>query len=93
MSIRRPAEGPSGFFGFFKKDKTDPTLVRIREACTRHSRSTFRVYRTCAGYRVLATDLSLDPKSQATQDFLASFGFRPRVHETLQDPGKLSAPA
>lgn len=87
----QPGGGSSGFFGLFKKDKTDPTLVRIREACARHGRSTFRVYRTCAGYRVLATDLSLDPKSQATQDFLSSFGSDPAFMKLCKIQGSFRA--
>ncbi len=86
-----PAGASSGFFGFFKKDKTDPTLKRIREACAQKSRSTFRVYRTRAGYRVLATDLSMDPKSEGTQDFLASFGSDPAFMKLCRIQGSFRA--
>jgi hypothetical protein len=86
-----PGGASSGFFGFFKKDKTDPTLTRIREACARHGRSTFRVYRTCAGYRVLAADFPMDPKSQATQDFLASFGSDPAFMKLCRIQGSFRA--
>lgn len=93
VDVDSPPGGASsgGFFGFFKKDKTDPTLVRIREACARQSRSTFRVYRTCAGYRVLATDATMDPKSQATQDFLASFGSDPAFMKLCKIQGSFRA--
>lgn len=86
-----PGGASSGFFGFFKKDKTDPTLVRIREACAQKGRSTFRVYRTCAGYRVLAADLAMDPKSQATQEFLTSFGSDPAFMKLCRIQGSFRA--
>jgi len=86
-----PGGGGSGFLSFFKKDKTDPTLVRIREACAKNGRSTFRIYKTSAGYRVLATDLSMDPKSQATQDFLASFGSDPAFMKLCRIQGSFRA--
>jgi len=87
-----PAVGLSSLFGFFKKkDKTDPVLTRIREACARNSRSTFRVYKTNAGYRVLAPDLSMDPKSQSTQDFLAGFGSDPAFMKLCRIQGSFRA--
>jgi len=86
-----PGRAASGLFALFKKDRTDPVLARIREACARHGRSTFRVYKTGAGYRVLATDLSLDPKSQATQDFLASFGSDPAFMKLCRIQGSFRA--
>jgi hypothetical protein len=55
----------------------DPTLERIREACRRNGRHGFRIYRTPAGYRVLATDLFLDPRAERTREFLAGFAADP----------------
>lgn len=55
----------------------DPVLERIREACRASGRHAFRIYRTKAGYRVLATDLLLDPRAESTQDFLARFAADP----------------
>ncbi len=86
-----PGGASSGFFGLFKKDKTDPALTRIREACARQGRCTFRVYKTSAGYRVLAADLSLDPKSQATQDFLGSFASDPAFMKLCRIQGSFRA--
>lgn len=64
--------------GRFKRgSQPDPTLERIREACQRSVRHVFRIYRTKAGYRVLATDLFLDPRAQTTQEFLAGFAADP----------------
>jgi hypothetical protein len=62
---------------FSRGPAVDPTLERIREACARHSRQAFRVYRTHSGYRVLATNTYLDPASDETQAFLAGFGADP----------------
>ncbi len=86
-----PAGLGSGLFGFFKKDKTDPTLLRIREAGARHARSTLRIYRTFAGYRVLAADLALDPKSESAQDFLAGFGSDPAFMKLCRIQGSFRA--
>jgi hypothetical protein len=84
--------GSSGFFGLFKKkDKEDPILARLREACGRSGRSTFRIYKTSAGYRVLAPDLSLDPKSQDTQDFLGAFGSDPAFMKLCRIQGSFRA--
>jgi hypothetical protein len=92
VDVDSPPGGASkGLLGFFKKDTTDPALTRIREACARHGRYGFRVYRTSAGYRVLATDLSMDPKSQATQDFLGSFGSDPAFMKLCRIQGSFRA--
>lgn len=75
------AVAPSGFQGlkslFSRAPAVDPTLARIREACGRHPRQAFRVYRTSAGYRVLATNTYLDPASDETTAFLNGFGADP----------------
>jgi hypothetical protein len=72
---------PTGLQGlkslFGRARAVDPTLVRIREACGRHPRQAFRVYRTAAGYRVLATNTYLDPASEETTAFLNGFGADP----------------
>ncbi len=47
------------------------TLERMRAACGRSPRTSFRIYRTSAGFRVLATDLLLDPQSPQAQEPLA----------------------
>jgi hypothetical protein len=51
----------------------DEALARIRTACERRRRHAFRIYRTCAGFRVLVTDLILDPRSAAANDLLSDF--------------------
>jgi hypothetical protein len=51
----------------------DETLARIRAACERRRRHAFRIYRTHSGFRVLVTDLVLDPRSAAAQDLLSDF--------------------
>ena len=68
-------EGLKRLFG--RGPAVDPTLERIRDACGRHPRQAFRVYRTHSGYRVLATNTYLDPASDETQDFLRGFGADP----------------
>jgi hypothetical protein len=64
-------------FGFFGRANSDAGLDRIRDACRRHALQSFRVYRTRAGYRVLATDMTLTPSSQAAQSLLQGFGADP----------------
>jgi hypothetical protein len=69
----------SGLFRFVRRLAGKPlatpeeTLTRIRAACERRRRHAFRIYRTFAGFRVLVTDLLLDPRSAAAQDLLADF--------------------
>ena len=75
------AEAPSPLQGlkrlFGRAPAADPTLTRIREACGRHPRQGFRVYRTHSGYRVLATNTYLDPASDETTGFLNGFAADP----------------
>jgi hypothetical protein len=69
-----PSGGLSMLAGLFGRRKsTDPVLEGIRDACQRRGDHTFRVYRTKSGYRVLATDLLLDPGSPAAQELLTGF--------------------
>jgi hypothetical protein len=69
----------SGWFRFLRRlagkpmPTPDETLARIRAACESRRRHAFRIYRTCAGFRVLVTDLLLDPRSAAAQDLLSDF--------------------
>jgi hypothetical protein len=59
-----------------KKEKPDGSsalLDGIRAACARFSSTSFRIYRTAAGFRLLATDLLLDPKSSETEKMLSEF--------------------
>jgi hypothetical protein len=60
-------------------DVDDPSgpLERVRAACGRFSRTSFRIYRTAAGFRVLATDLLLDPASSESAGMLAAFAADP----------------
>ncbi len=60
-----------------RKRGEDLVLERIRGACGRHRRDAFRLYRTKAGYRILATDVFLDPRAKNTQTFFGTFGADP----------------
>lgn len=62
---------------FKRKPDVAPVLAAIREACQRSGHRGFRIYRTCAGYRVLATQLLLDPQAENTQQLLDLFGADP----------------
>jgi hypothetical protein len=70
-----PLAGLKRLFG--RSPAADPTLERIREACGRHPRQAFRVYRTHSGFRLLATNTYLDPASDETTAFLDGFGADP----------------
>ena len=65
-------------FGRRLPETPDAVLERIRAACRRHARHGFRIYRTRSGFRVIATDLLLDPTSESTRALLADFGSDPR---------------
>jgi hypothetical protein len=79
IDIDLPETAPTKRFGFFggRSATPDATLDRVRAACRRHALQSFRVYRTKAGYRVLATDMTLDPRSEATRSLLEGFGADP----------------
>jgi hypothetical protein len=78
VDIPSGAGAPKKLFGVFgRKSDNDPVLDRIREACRRHALQSFRIYRTSAGYRVLATDMTMDPKSMTTKSLLEGFGADP----------------
>lgn len=65
-------------FGRRLPETPDAVLERIRAACRRYERHGFRIYRTRSGFRVLATDLLLDPTSASTRELLDAFGSDPR---------------
>jgi len=80
IDVDAPAE--SGLARFFKRllrrdGGPDATLAAVRAACARQASQSFRIYQTRAGYRVLATSLLLDPRSDAAQALLTSFGADP----------------
>ncbi len=66
-----------GLFGGKKADKAAVALDRVREVCGRFPRTTFRIYRTAAGLRLLVTDRLLDPASGEAQAMLADFAADP----------------
>lgn len=74
IDVDTPAAGASfGLLALFGGRKADPALDRVRAACGRFPRTSFRIYRTAAGLRLLATDLLLDPQSPQAQELLAAF--------------------
>jgi hypothetical protein len=66
-----------GLFGGKQVDAASAALDRVRAACGRFPRTSFRIYRTAAGFRLLATDLLLDPASAQAQELLADFSADP----------------
>jgi hypothetical protein len=82
IDVDTPASsgGGGGLLSLFSGKKADPqaaALERVRSACARFPRTSFRIYRTAAGFRLLATDLLLDPKSPETERMLSEFGADP----------------
>lgn len=83
IDVDTPASGAGsggGFLGLFAGRKADPAaaaLERLRAACRRSPGTSFRIYRTAAGFRLLATDLLLDPASTQAQALLADFSADP----------------
>jgi hypothetical protein len=66
----------SAIFGK-KPDPKDAALQAVRAACARFPAVSFRVYRTFAGFRLMATDSLMDPKSRETEAMLSAFGADP----------------
>lgn len=80
IDVDAPAGSGGGLVGRLFGRKSDPaaeTLERVRTACGRHPRTSFRIYRTAAGLRVLATDLLLDPTSPQAAELLEDFAADP----------------
>lgn len=78
--------------GLFKRTpRPDPTLERIRRAARDHDRGSFRIYRTRAGFRVLGTDLFLDPRAASTRDLLAAFEADPHFTKLCKLQGSFRA--
>lgn len=67
----------SRLFGRGEPDAAMQTLDAIREACQRRGPTGFRIYQTKAGYRVIATHLSLDPAGPESERLLADFNADP----------------
>lgn len=69
----------SSFLGAFKKSKEDPAesiLQKIRQGLSGYGAS-FRIYRTAAGFRVLATDPLFEPASSEAEQLMQSVGADP----------------
>ncbi len=77
IDVDAPASGGSFLRSLFGGKQADPVLDRVRAACAGYPRASFRIYRTAAGFRVLATDLLVDPSSGQAQELLAAFGADP----------------
>jgi hypothetical protein len=80
VDLPAPSSG-SGFLGrLFGKSEPSPeeaALARLREGLQRASGGSFRIYRTAAGFRVLATDRAYEPRSAETQALMTSIGADP----------------
>ena len=66
-------EGLRRLFGGKRATAQEKVLERVREACGRFPRTSFRIYRTAGGFRLLATDLLIDPQSPEAQGMLSAF--------------------
>lgn len=83
IDVDTPSSGVSsggGFLGLFGGRQADPAaavLEGVRAACRRSPGTSFRIYRTAAGFRLLVTDLLLDPASAQAQALLAAFSADP----------------
>ena len=88
------SSGGASFLGrLFGKTQLSPeeeALARLREGLQRASSGSFRIYRTAAGFRVLATDRAYDPRSPEAQALMVSIGTDPaflqlcRVQESFR---------
>jgi hypothetical protein len=83
IDIDLPKSPPdTGFLGglFGRKPSIslqDALLATLREGLQRASSGSFRIYQTAAGFRVLATDRTYDPRSPEAQALMTSVGVDP----------------
>jgi hypothetical protein len=69
-----------GLFGLFTRKGPQPdeqALVSIRQGLHTVSGASFRIYRTAAGFRVLATDPLYEPGSDAAERVMQAVGSDP----------------
>jgi hypothetical protein len=74
------ARGPGLVARIFGRAKPDPEaaiLERVRTALRGAAGASFRIYRTAAGFRVLATDPPFEPDSARARELLAAAGADP----------------
>lgn len=74
-----PATRGSGLRSLFRKapDPADAILASVRGALTTLAPRSFRIYRTAAGFRVLALDREYHPQGDETMAIMASVGADP----------------
>jgi hypothetical protein len=93
VDLPASSSGPSFLGRLFGKSEPSPeeaALTRLREGLQRASGGSFRIYRTAAGFRVLATDRAYDPRSAETQALMTSIATDPaflqlcRVQESFR---------
>jgi hypothetical protein len=80
VDLPETPEGPSFLGRLFGKGGPSPEEAaqgRLREGLQRASSGSFRIYRTAAGFRVLATDRVYDPRSAETQALMTSVAADP----------------
>jgi hypothetical protein len=74
---------PPGFFtrllGRLRREPVgfERALERVRETCRAHADRSFRIYRTAAGFRLLVTDVLLDPAGEETSALMKAFAADP----------------
>jgi hypothetical protein len=78
VDVDVPAQSATGaiarLFGSNRPTPEAATLTRIREALQHDSGGSYRIYRTAAGFRVLATDRLFDPGSTDSERVMTSLG-------------------
>lgn len=72
-----PGGGLARLFGSKKPSPDETTLARIREALQHDSGGSYRIYRTAAGYRVMATDRLFEPGSPESERVMTALGADP----------------
>lgn len=94
IDIDSPTVGPlTRLAQLFRRrsSRVDPGLERVRDACSRNGRHSFRIYRTRAGHRVLVTSLLLDPSASGTEELLSAFDADPAFTKLCKLQGSFRA--
>ena len=79
IDVDLPPDEPGGLMSMFKKktDPAEPVLASVRGALAALAPRSFRIYRTAAGFRVLALDREYQPASAETTDIMTKVGADP----------------
>jgi hypothetical protein len=88
LDVDRPAvtfwQRLAGWFGAKPAPSEESVLAKVRDALRQHGRGAFRIYRTAAGWRIVAVDREFDPTGDEAQELMRATGTDPAFSRLCQ---------